>query len=209
MLSYPPSYHNTPQAISNPDGSFPNKSKSDARKELLQCLTHTGNFTNKSKERGALDQDALDKSQPLGLVRMGPTAFNGWCTAYAQSGDAASGYASIVDGLSIIHKPPIPQAKTFGAWFKHMAASGISTHLRNGSNTVVFLIDRSKDLPPPRSVLHAKRASATIDAAQPPPAVVNMDTKLPTRPELAHWLTVPTFKAALIKSLTEYLRACR
>lgn len=204
MLVQPMSVWNSPQAISKPDGSFPSRAKSEARAELLQGLSHTGDFTNKTNQRGALNTEALDTARPLDLVRLGPTFLPAWCAAQPNATTAAK-FATVVDGLSIVHKPPVSHAKTFKGWYEHMASTGISGHLKNGSSTVVFIIDRPDDLPPPREVLHAKRADASKRPSKQPPTTINMDGQLPNQQELSNWLTHRTFKQALVQNFTQYL----
>lgn len=197
----PESVYPTPQAISNHDGTFPNKTKSDARKELLDCLSHTGDFTNKKSGRGELNKAAHDLAQPLNLTRLGPKHMQEWC---ATLNPAANQFATVVDGLGIIHKPPSPGACTYLDWFQRMVRSGITAHLENGSSTVVLLLDRPADLPPPRAILHAKRATG-LPPCDAPDNVELTDPLPKNKTNLAKWLASPTFKQALIKTFTEYI----
>lgn len=147
LTTDPTSIHPTPQAISTPEGGFPAKSKSDARAQFMQGVTHRGIFSVKANLRGALDQQALDEAQPLELAKNGLSGVSAW--ARQLRADAA--FAVIVDGLSIIQKPPNPRAKTFSDWFDHIMNMGIKSYLRAniGASTVVFIIDRLDDLPHP------------------------------------------------------------
>jgi hypothetical protein len=213
----PVSVFRTPQALSNPDGSPFVRQKSAARGELLYNITRPGPFTAQPQAyRTGQVEALLNAAQPLLLAQLQDAGFSQWLGSCNSSNGGSSSssrtaYAVVVDGLGLLHKPPSPNCTTFGAWYKSMLQSGIYTHLQHGATTVVFIIDNPDDLPPPRQVLHARRAEAAAGAGshvQPPDAAgVQPHMQLLGRKQLQAWLSDPAFKAAVVQAFTTLAQA--
>ena len=108
----------------------------------------------------------------------------------------------IIDMLYYIYMPPPPNVTTYNEFFTHLWNQRVGKFVfQHGAAHVIIVLDKPDFLPPPRSIVHTKRARSAQDTKVDP--TVAPDEHIPHSRTYSSLLSASqTFKSNLLEFIT-------